>query len=115
MDSPIVISIRAKNLRQLGFKNLLHWLEKSNHIYIGRNMTHYVPGAVGSKWKNPFSVKEFGRGGCIKKYEKYIRESKLIDQIDELKGCILGCWCKPDPCHGDVLVKLFNEKIKSNK
>jgi hypothetical protein len=27
----------------------------------------------------------------------------------ELKGKILGCWCHPLPCHGDVLVKLIKE------
>ena len=92
MDSPIVISIRAKNLRQLGFKNLLHWLEKSNHIYIGRNMTHYVPGAVGSKWKNPFSVKEFGRGGCIKKYEKYTLDHNIVYNSN-LSGAFANVRC----------------------
>ena len=20
-----------------------------------------------------------------------------------------GCWCKPNKCHGDVLLKLYNE------
>jgi hypothetical protein len=32
----------------------------------------------------------------------------LINQIHELKDKILGCWCKPDPCHGDFLVELAN-------
>lgn len=27
----------------------------------------------------------------------------------ELKGKRLGCWCKPAPCHGDVLVELIEE------
>ena len=24
----------------------------------------------------------------------------------------LGCWCKPEACHGDILIKLYKEKIK---
>jgi hypothetical protein len=24
----------------------------------------------------------------------------------EFRGKILGCWCKPEACHGDVLVEL---------
>ena len=28
----------------------------------------------------------------------------------ELEGKELGCWCKPSPCHGDILIKLFKER-----
>ena len=28
-----------------------------------------------------------------------------------MEGKVLGCWCKPSqPCHADVLIKLFDEK-----
>ena len=30
-------------------------------------------------------------------------------KLSELKGKRLGCWCKPAPCHGDVLVELIEE------
>jgi hypothetical protein len=33
----------------------------------------------------------------------------LINQVSELKGKILGCWCKPKPCHGDILVELADK------
>ena len=26
------------------------------------------------------------------------------------EGKELGCWCKPSPCHGDILIKLFKER-----
>ena len=39
-------------------------------------MTHYVPGAVGSKWANPFKVEKFGREECLMEYKNYILESK---------------------------------------
>jgi len=26
-----------------------------------------------------------------------------------LDGAVLGCWCHPKACHGDVLVKLIEE------
>jgi hypothetical protein len=32
---------------------------------------------------------------------------ELIAALPELSGKKLGCWCKPNPCHGDVLVDLF--------
>ena len=26
-----------------------------------------------------------------------------------VKGKRLGCWCKPNKCHGDIIIKLLNE------
>lgn len=108
-----VINVRKAELKKLGFNDLEHWLASSsgNHVYIGRNMTHYVPGAVGSKWANPFKVDKHGtREECLIKYENYVRSrSDLIDNIGELDGKVLGCWCHPEGCHGHVLVKLVNE------
>lgn len=71
-------------------------------IYIGR----------GSKWGNPFIIgKDGSRKEVIKKYENYLlNNNKLLEQIDELNDKILGCFCKPLPCHGDVLIKLLKEK-----
>jgi hypothetical protein len=78
-------------------------------------MSFYVPGANKSKWYNPFSVKKYGREECLKKYEEYIRANKdLFDSINELKGKKLGCWCYPEKCHGDILVKLFKEVCPTN-
>jgi hypothetical protein len=54
---PKVISVKKKNLNKLGYSDLEEWLEDSNHVYIGRDMTFYVKEAVGSKWQNPFPVK----------------------------------------------------------
>jgi hypothetical protein len=50
-----VVNVRKKELQKLGYRDLLHWLEDENHVYIGRNMSFYVPGAVASKWANPFT------------------------------------------------------------
>jgi hypothetical protein len=33
-----------------------------------------------------------------------------MNDLHELNGKELGCWCKPDKCHGDILIKLYNEK-----
>jgi hypothetical protein len=66
--------------------------------YIGR----------GSQWGNPFKIgKDGNREQVIEMYEKWIVDQDyLMEDIPELKGKILGCHCKPDPCHGDVLVRL---------
>lgn len=78
-------------------------------VYIGRRLRY--PGATFplSKWANPFTVEDWGREECLKLYEEYIRCSKIYDDLSELKGKVLGCWCKPKLCHGDVLLKLLKE------
>lgn len=67
-------------------------------IYIGR----------GSKWGNPFVIGRDGtREEVIAKYRKYILNNLcLMSQLGELKDKVLGCFCKPLACHGDVLVEL---------
>lgn len=76
--------------------------EKDYDIYIGRS----------SKWGNPFKIGIDGnRLEVIEKYEKYIRNNKkLLEDLSELEGKTLGCYCKPKLCHGDVLIKLIEEK-----
>lgn len=106
-----VVNVKKAELNNLGYKDFLDWLNASkDHVYIGRNMSHYVNGAVGSKWANPFKVDKFGRDGCIQRYEEYIRSTPhLMSSLEELRGKVLGCWCAPQGCHGDVLIKLLNE------
>ena len=74
--------------------------------------THYIgrPSILG----NPYKV---GMDGfleqVLEKFEAYARR-ELMDEIAELPAdAVLACWCKPKPCHGDVIVKLWNE-IHSN-
>jgi Domain of unknown function (DUF4326) len=32
----------------------------------------------------------------------------LINDIHELRGKDLACWCAPEACHGDLLRRLAN-------
>lgn len=85
-------------------------------VYIGRP----------SKWGNPFShLKDKTRAIyvvksrqiAIEKYEEWIfQRPELLDAIKaELKGKVLGCWCKPASCHGDVLARMADaEDMKSS-
>jgi Domain of unknown function (DUF4326) len=111
-EQPHVICVRKKGLQELGYRDLEHWLEYSNHVYVGRNMTFYVKAAVGSAFRNPFNVKKFGRRGCIDKFREHLLASPdlLAQARRELRGCVLGCWCKPEACHGDVLLQLVNQE-----
>lgn len=90
------MSMRVVNLRK----------EKYTH-YIGR----------GSNFGNLFKIGIHGnREEVIKKYEKWARKNlnvgvfSLRTAIYNLtKDAILGCYCKPKACHGDVIVKIWKE------
>ena len=74
-------------------------------IYVGRP----------SLYGNPFTVKEFGRGGALTLYKEWMEtEVGLVVHIkktakDFLKGKDLLCWCAPEPCHADILLRIANE------
>lgn len=79
-------------------------------VYIGRSCTRGGWNLECSKWANPFTVSEHGEK-AIALYEKHVRSfSKLYGSLEELEGKRLGCWCAPKPCHGNVLLKLLEER-----
>ena len=75
-----------------------------SYEYIGR----------GAYWGNPHSMFEAGetREEVIRKfkydfdYDKFIKID--VSRVHELAGKRLGCFCKPSPCHGDVLADFLN-------
>jgi len=72
--------------------------------------THYI--GRGSIFGNPYKI---GRDGCranvINLFEKYAKMSpKLLLAINNLpENAVLGCFCKPLLCHGDIIIKLWKE------
>jgi hypothetical protein len=106
-----LVNVKKKELNKVGYKDFADWASNENTLYIGRNMSFYVKGATRSKWANPFSVKKYGREECLRLYEQHIRNDKeLYNSLDEIRGKELGCWCNPESCHGDILIKLLAEK-----
>jgi hypothetical protein len=92
---------------------VVHCKKEDYDIYIGRGK--------GCKWGNPFSHKENttakfkvgSRKEAIDAYREWITKGEgqhLLNDLDELKGKVLGCWCKPKSCHGDVLVELIENR-----
>jgi hypothetical protein len=69
-----------------------------------------------TKWGNPFRIgKDGNRKEVLKKYRTwlFLWQSNLIqDARRELKGKVLGCWCKPNACHGDILVEICDRDVK---
>ena len=78
-----------------------------NCVYIGRDYLEFKD----EGWGNPFHVGPDGnRKEVLRKYREWIKnQPRLLARLPELKDKILGCWCKPLSCHGDVLVELLYE------
>lgn len=106
-----VNNAKKSNLIKLGYKDLEDCLKDPNNVYIGRDMTRHVKGAVGSKWANPFNVNKYGRDKCLELYREYITNNEeLLSQLGELEGKTIFCWCSPIyKCHGDILVELIED------
>lgn len=87
----VVASLRGDH------KLLIEWAQ-SNGLYerIDRR----------SPWGNPFEMPDDGdRKTVIENYADHYLPYKpsLLSRLETLRGKVLGCWCAPEPCHGDVL------------
>jgi hypothetical protein len=94
-------------------KLVVHCKKEPFDVYIGRP----------SPFGNPFSHLARGtscaeylvetREDAIACYEEWLKQEHnawLVKRIkQELKGKVLGCWCSPKPCHGDVIARIANE------
>ena len=73
-------------------------------VYIGR----------GSPFGNPYKITEHqDRIDVIEKYRKWFYNQIKDDahfklSVLFLRGKKLGCYCKPKPCHGDVIVEYLD-------
>jgi len=91
---------------------VVHCKRDKYDVYIGRP----------SKWGNPFThianrntkakYKVGSRHEAIAEYRNYLKtNTHLFSALPELKNKILGCWCAPKACHGDILVAYANKCI----
>ena len=78
-------------------------------VYIGRP----------TKWGNPFIIGRDGtREEVIAKYiDMHAGDEKFLAMVrKELKGKVLGCWCKfpgnEKACHGDWLAEVADREEK---
>jgi hypothetical protein len=114
-----VQNVRVINIRP-EYSNLKKWRQDKNNCYIGRAGVVFIEGErypkKASIWQNPYKISAtMTRTDVLRKYKKYIKakiiDEDLGDELEKLRGKNLGCWCHPEPCHGDVLLKL----LKANK
>lgn len=88
---------------------VVHCRREPYDVYIGRP----------SIWGNPWSSKPSviaryhvaTRLEAIEAFEKWLRSNPQImsKAKHELRGKVLGCFCVPRPCHGDVLARVADE------
>jgi len=73
-------------------------------VYIGR-----AGKGKSGYFGNPIVLqKEEPRGATIERYKEYFynrlkTDNEFKSRIEELAGKTLGCFCKPQACHGDVI------------
>lgn len=89
---------QALRLYQCHVVNIQH---TTCDVFIGR----------GSIWGNPFvQGKDGTREEVILDYADWLAEQPhLLRKLPSLKGKSLGCYCYPQPCHGDVLAAIVNK------
>lgn len=75
-----------------------------------------------SKWGNPYThligykdtIHVQSPEEAVILYEQWLIERIQAEpekyDLDELRGKVLGCFCKPSICHGDVLARLCDAK-----
>ena len=102
-----VKSVEGKGARVVRIKKEQGVVVQGCNIYVGRKVSNGKWNLHQTMWSNPFDESPEG----LIKYENYIRTStRHWHCLDYLEGRLLGCWCGPGKCHGDVLVRLLEEK-----
>jgi hypothetical protein len=94
---------------------------KSEDVYIGRKTGRLR----GSPLGNPYKVGEHGsREEVIRKYEEWLEKQILAKGIvyEEIEKLVklyknnpnlrLACWCSPQRCHGEVVIRMVEKMAK---
>jgi len=117
-----VVNCKVAHIRP-EYDNLREWMADSDNAYIGRRGVVFIDKVRfppnDSIWANPFKITALKtRSEVITEYKKYILsrlndpDDKIItwEKLLELKDKKLGCWCAPEACHGNVLMKLIEKR-----
>jgi len=85
------------------------WAEAhSRLVYIGRGIPRL--GLEHSLFANKkFPTPE----QAVEYYARHLQESPyLLALLPALRGMVLGCWCYPGPCHGQVIADAINSAMR---
>jgi len=95
------------------------WEQDERYVYIGRECRRGGHDLDASPFANPYRVNDpdpddrnrpMDRQRCIDLFREALCNCpELVERIrTELPGKTLVCWCKPLPCHGDVIAAIAN-------
>lgn len=100
-------------------ENLETWIKRDGNLYVGRDTRifiheggtkrRFVPEK--SKWHNPYSIPKGYEiiDNSLGRYRNRILMTDLKNNLGELAGMTLGCWCDQNgPCHAKVLKELYD-------
>jgi hypothetical protein len=70
----------------------------------------------GNKFKLKKDGGDYTRKESVEEYRKWFKDKishdpEFRDAVEELRGETLGCWCKPKPCHGDVILEYLRGRM----
>jgi len=112
-----------KELKVLNVKNVPDWKYRPSMKYVGR--------LSGSKkhFGNPFTHRKGtiaqvivgSRKEAVEAFDDWLdgkawhdvepeRRQWILDNLYTLKGYDLGCWCAPESCHAESLLKRANKE-----
>lgn len=82
-------------------------------VYIGRKGRGWS-GYFGNPHRRKHGEKP---GQTLARFEAYFldrieKDAEFTSRVLGLAGKRLGCFCKPNPCHGDVIAKWVNSAMK---
>lgn len=129
-----VVCVKARALRAAGHDSIEDWLADPDHVYVGRRVRLFIHDGAGgkrafftplSKWHNPFKIQDPSKpaapnarattASVLDAYRAHvlrrIKEEPRKYALAELRGKVLGCWCKPKACHADVLKELVDAEF----
>jgi ParB-like chromosome segregation protein Spo0J len=102
--------LERKDMVERGLTVVAHQNNDAHLIAWAEDNGKYVRIDRFSDWGNPFLLPQDGdRDIVIDHYRQYLEwRPSLQKRLGELKGKVLGCWCYPEDCHGDVLIEAIN-------
>jgi hypothetical protein len=92
------------NMREGADEALIAWA-KDNVLFVRIDRR--------TEWGNPFKMPDDGdRAEVCRKHAKFYFPNKpgLLARTRELQGKVLGCWCYPQECHGQIIAEIVNRE-----
>lgn len=96
--------------------DLEKWMSIENNLYCGRKGRIFIRQPDGSdkifhykdsKWCNPFNLKDYTVDESLRLYREHVLASNLKNELGELRGKTLGCFCdQSGKCHVKLLADL---------